>query len=173
MAEKPGGGKFSGASSRKIVAERFAPRAIALVPWLDATLLVVATFLFANATARVPALRIDLPEQTFEEGARQGSLAISVLPAPAERGAGRPGSGLPAAMAFLGEERYDLASERRVEDFRRDLAAEAAKRNESKAVVYMDGALPYRDVHRVARVLRDCGLSEADFAYRASDGNGR
>lgn len=156
-------------STRRLAAERFAPRAIALVPWLDALLLVVATFLFANATARVPGIPVSLPEAAFDSGERLPFLSVSVFPARnsgAERTMGRGGT--LAAVAFLEDERYDLSSPRRVSAFCQDLAKAARRAGERTVAVYMDGDLTYRDVHGVARLVRDSGLDKAFFVNRAA-----
>ncbi|MBQ7667247.1 MAG: hypothetical protein IJS46_04555 [Kiritimatiellae bacterium] len=155
-------------SSGRVIAERFAPRAIAFVPWLDALLLVVATFLFANATACIPATEVSLPCEPFADGVRPCAVSVCVV---ADRGASAGSAGEGAmlrASAFLGEERYDLGQEGRVEAFRRDLAQAVANAGEKRAMVYMDGALDWSAAHRVMGILSGCGVEKAFFAHRDS-----
>lgn len=157
-------GTVSGA--RRLTAARFAPRAIALVPWLDALVLVVASLLFANATARVPGQVVDLPREPFADGRLRTSLAVAVT---ASRDARvEPSESVPtlAAAAFLGDERYDLSRAARAEAFRADLSRAAGDAAETRAVVYLDGEMKHRDAMRLARLLRGAGVGQVLFAVR-------
>lgn len=150
---------------RRLTAARFAPRALALVPWFDALLLAVAELLFVNATARVPGQRVALPALPFEDGVRLSSLAVAVVAAPQAHVSPDDPDVLPA-IAFLDNERYDLSSSGRVAEFRRDLAAAAAAALEKRVVVYLDGETKHRDAMRLARALRGAGVEEVLFAVR-------
>ena len=154
---------------RRRTAARFAPRALALVPWFDALLLTVSALLFANATANVPGQRVSLPELPFEDGLPRSSLAVAVVASPRANVPPHDPDVLPA-VAFLSDERYDLSSPSRVADFRRDLAAAAAAAIDNRAVVYLDGNLKHRDTLRLARALRGAGVGEVLFAVRPPAG---
>ena len=165
-APQRGVGAF-GAYGRRTTAARFAPRALALVPWLDALILVVAYALFANATALVPGQKVALPALPFEDGERPSSLAVAVNAVPRARSAARAaGPDTLAAVAFLGDESYDLSDPARVAAFRGDLAAEGARTRETRAVVYLDESMPHGDTLRLARVLRGAGVEKVLFAVR-------
>lgn len=165
-------GKVSAPPASRVSGARFAPRAIALVPWFDALLLAVSAALFANATARVPGQAVSLPEEPFLAGERPSALAVAVVAAPRAEPETVGDADAPtlAAAAFLDGERYDLASAARAADFRRDLAEAAEKALETRAVAYVDGDMPHRDVVLLSALMREAGVEKVLFAVRPPAG---
>jgi len=148
---------------------------LAIAPWFDVLLLVVATVLFHVATALVPGQPVDflaapagaggLPAATLHDGARSSLVVVvRALPAPAVRDL-RAADAL-RAEAFFGDGRYNLALESRRDAFRAALAAAVRASGETTALVYMDGSVPHRDAVRFSALLRDTGLAGASFVTR-------
>ena len=149
---------------------------LALAPWFDVLLLVVATVLFHVATALVPGQPVEflagpaasagaLPDADLHDGARSSLVVVvRALPSPGVRDL-RSGSVL-RAEAFFRDDRYNLAQESRRNAFRSALAAAVRDSGETTALVYMDGSVPHRDAVRFSALLRDTGLAGASFVTR-------
>ena len=169
MNEQPSADPFSGFSAASL-RERYAPRRLArpllaLVPWADVLLLVLAFAFFGQAAALVPGELVDLPEAEFRAGAAS-TLVLVVRALPGSPDAAGADAGAPLADAFFADERFPLARPERAAALREAVAAASAAAGEDTAVVYMDGSLPHRDALRVCALLREAGLRHVLFAAR-------
>lgn len=162
---------FSAAALRERYAppRRVARPLLALVPWADALLLVLAFAFFGQAAALVPGELVDLPEAEFRAGAAS-TLVLVVRALPGAPDAAGADAGAPLADAFFADGRYPLARPERAEALRAAVRAAAEAAGEDTAVVYMDAALPHRDALRVCALLRDAGLRRVLFAARPPAG---
>lgn len=141
---------------------RIARPLLALVPWADALLLVLAFAFFGQAAAVVPGQTVDLPRADFRDGATSTLvLVVRALP-----GAAASADAPTPAEAFFRDERFSLPRPERVEALREALREAVAASGEDAVVVYMDGSLPHRDALRICALVREAGLSRVLFAAR-------
>ena len=151
---------------------------LALAPWFDVLLLVVATVLFHVATALVPGQPADflsapagaggLPAVRIHDGARSSLVVVvRAMPAPAVRDL-RSTSAC-RAEAFFRDDRYNLALEPRRRAFCDALADAVRTTGQTNALVYMDGTVAHKDAVRVSALLRDAGLAGASFVTRSEN----